>query len=60
MDDKRKTDRHISSKNFSLRLSFDMIEKLTRQAEKEGRSKRAIILEAIEDYLSKNRDEKSP
>lgn len=48
--------RHTTSKNISLRLSFDMIEKLTRQAEKEGRSKRAIILEAIEDYLSRNED----
>ena len=57
MDRKKyKSDRHINSKNLSLRLSFDMIEKLTRQAEKEGRSKRAIILEAIEDYLSRNED----
>ncbi len=56
--DKHKKDsgRHTTSKNISLRLSFDMIEKLTRQAEKEGRSKRAIILEAIEDYLSRNED----
>ena len=56
--DKHKKDsgRHTTSKNISLRLSFEMIEKLTRQAEKEGRSKRAIILEAIEDYLSRNED----
>ena len=60
MDEKRKTDRHTNSKSFGLQLDYDMINRLTKQAEKEGRSKRAIILEAIEDYLSKNGDEKSP
>lgn len=59
--DKHKKDsgRHTTSKNISLRLSFDMIEKLTRQAEKEGRSRRDIIVSLIDEYLSKKENEKS-
>ena len=39
----RNLDRHVSSRNFGVRLDNDLIERLTKQAEKEGRSRRAII-----------------
>jgi hypothetical protein len=52
----RNFDRHVNSKSYGLRLDNDMLEKLTKQAEKEGRSRRAIIIELLDDYLSKNGD----
>ena len=56
----RNLDRHVSSQNISVRLDNDLIERLTKQAEKEGRSRRAIIVEVIENYLSENGDWKIP
>lgn len=56
----RKLDRHVNSRNYGLRLDNDMLERLARQAEKEGRSKRAIIIELLDDYLSKHGDWKNP
>ena len=52
----RNLDRHVSSRNFGVRLDNDLIERLTKQAEKEGRPRRAIIVELIENYLSENGD----
>ena len=60
--DKRKnktTDRHVNSKTFTLRLDTDLYNQFYKVAEKQGKSRSSIMIALIEEYLSKNGDEKS-
>ncbi len=52
-----KADRHKNSYSFGIRLDNYLMERLVMQAEKEGRSRRSIIVEALEDYLYKHEED---
>lgn len=52
-----KADRHKNSCGFGIRLDNYLMERLKAQAEKEGRSRSAIIIEALEDYLYKHEED---
>ncbi len=52
-----KADRHKNSCGFGIRLDNYLMEKLQVQADKEGRSRSSIIIEAIEEYLYKHEED---
>ena len=48
MDDKRKTDRHVNSTTFTIRIDT--------KRQKEGKSRREIIINWIESYCGEKED----
>ena len=57
----RKLDRHVNSRNFVVRLDNDLYERFKKLADKQGKSRSSIIIELLDNYLSKNGDwKKSP
>lgn len=52
MDSKKKypSDRHKNSTNFTVRIDDDLLERFDEKREKEGKSRRALVIEWIEDY----------
>lgn len=56
----RKLDRHVNSRNFVVRLDNDLYERFKKLADKQGKSRSSIIIELLDNYLSKNGDWKNP
>ncbi len=52
----RKLDRHVNSRNFVVRLDNDLYERFKKLADKQGKSRSSIIIELLDNYLSKNGD----
>lgn len=50
-----KTDRNINSKSFGVRIDNYLYDVLITFAEKHGKNKNAVVIEALEDYLYKQR-----
>lgn len=51
-----KTDRNINSKSFGVRIDNYLYDILITFAEKQGKSKNAVVVEALEEYLYKKED----
>lgn len=52
-----KTDRNINSKSFGVRIDNYLYDVLITFAEKHGKNKNAIVIEALEDYLYKHEED---
>jgi len=56
MDDKRKTDRHVNSTTFTIRIDYNLLHQFDTKRQKEGKSRREIIINWIESYCGEKED----
>lgn len=56
MDDKRKTDRHVNSTIFTIRIDYNLLHQFDAKRQKEGKSRREIIINWIESYCDEKED----
>jgi ribbon-helix-helix protein, copG family len=52
-----KADRHKNSCAFTVRLDNFLMEQLVARAEMENRTRGSIVIEALEDYLYKQKED---
>lgn len=55
MDDKRKTDRHVNSTTFTIRIDYNLLHQFDTKRQKEGKSRREIIINWIESYCGEKK-----